>query len=330
MNQSAPLPKLDSQNNMVVDVTYLCNYSCNYCRWGSSDTPNRVHQKMEQILVDEGELRAIGIERIVLSGGEPLLHPNIGQIINHYAEIVDDVILITNGWLADLSKMKEMIDLGLTGIAFSIDSVDASILQSTRDMSARQIERSITNFQTISHARRYGEIEVELGINCVVSSANCSVETISHLLDWSFEHDLDYVNFNMIFDDGFTGKNAPNLLLNKEHIHEIINIADHLHTQPPKIHTNSYTFWLTMAAMLNGSKLDGASCGLRDRQTILYRGKYHFCAWLESPTLGSVGATTSASVDEARDLFDEASKRCYTGPHCHCLQTTNHQWEMID
>ena len=49
--------------------------------------------------------------------------------------------------------------------------------------------------------------------------------------------------------------------------------------------------WLTMAAMLNGSKLDGTSCGLRDRQTLLYRGKYHFCAWLENPTLGKVGAT---------------------------------------
>ena len=330
MNLSVPLPKIDSQKNMVVDVTYLCNYSCNYCRWGSSDTPNRAHQKMEHILVDKRELRTIGVERIVLSGGEPLLHPNIGKIINHYAEIVDDVILITNGWLADLSKIKKMIDFGLTGIAFSIDSVDGSILQCTRDMSSKQVERSITNFQLISHARKSGDINVELGINCVVSSANCSVETIANLLDWSLKHDLDYVNFNMIFDDGYTGENAPNLLLNDENIEDIIKIANLFHTDPPKIHTNSYKFWLTMASMLNGSKLDGKSCGLRDRQTILYRGRYHFCAWLESPTLGRVGATTPQSVYNARQLFHEASKGCHTGPHCHCLQTTDHQWEMID
>ena len=55
------LPKIDSQKNMVIDVTYVCNYTCNYCRWGSSDTPGRFHQKLEEILVDRKELESIGV-----------------------------------------------------------------------------------------------------------------------------------------------------------------------------------------------------------------------------------------------------------------------------
>ena len=323
------LPKIDSQKNMVIDVTYVCNYTCNYCRWGSSDTPGRFHQKLEEILVDRKELESIGVERIVLSGGEPLLHPNINQIVQHFSNLVEDVVLITNGWLADLSKIQVLINYGLTGVAFSIDSVESSILQASRDMTTKQIERSLTNFKNISDARNRKEIGVELGINCVVSSANCSMKSISNLLEWSVSHNLDYVNFNMIFDDGYSGKNAPKLLLTKAHTNEILNIANFLHSQPPNIHTNSYKFWLTIAAMLNGSKLDGASCGLRDRQTLLYRGKYHFCAWLENPTLGEVGVTYLDTVTKARANFQKASRECFTGPHCHCLQSTNHEWELI-
>ena len=329
MNLPMSSPKIDSQKNMVIDVTYVCNYSCNYCRWGSSDTPGRVHHKLEDILIDQNELEAIGVERVVLSGGEPLLHPKIDHIVLHFSNIVEDVILITNGWLADLSKIKILIDCGLTGVAFSIDSVESSILQISRDMTASQIERSLNNFKNISDARTRKEFNLELGINSVVSSANCSVTSISNLLEWSVEHNLDYVNFNMIFDDGYSGKNAPELLLTRTHTNQILEIADFLQAQPTKIHTNSYKFWLTMAAMLNGSKLDGASCGLKDRQTLLYRGKYHFCAWLENPTLGKIGATDFDTVEKARDNFKEASRDCFTGPHCHCLQTTNHEWELI-
>ena len=329
MNIPLQLPKIDSQKNMVVDVTYVCNYSCNYCRWGSSETPGRFHQKLEEILVNREELESIGVERIVLSGGEPLLHPNINEVVHHFSNLVEDVILITNGWLADLSKIRNLIDHGLTGVAFSIDSVESSILQASRNMTEKQVERSLTNFRSISGARDRKEIDVELGINSVVSAANCSVKSISNLLEWSALHNLDYVNFNMIFDDGYSGKNAPELLLSAANTDQILEIADFLHSQPPKIHTNSYKFWLTIAAMLNGAKLDGTSCGLRDRQTLLYRGKYHFCAWLENPTMGEVGATNLETVTKARAKFQEASRECFTGPHCHCLQSSDHEWELI-
>ena len=72
-----------------------------------------------------------------------------------------------------------------------------------------------------------------------------------------------------------------------------------------------------------------APCGLRDRQTLLYRGKYHFCAWLENPTMGEVGATNLETVTKARAKFQEASRECFTGPHCHCLQSSDHEWELI-
>ena len=97
MTVTINLPKIENQTSLVVDVTYLCNYTCNYCRWGSSDTPGRVHHPLDNILADPLELEAIGVERVILSGGEPMLHPEILQIVSHYSRLVEDVILITNG-----------------------------------------------------------------------------------------------------------------------------------------------------------------------------------------------------------------------------------------
>ena len=82
--------------------------------------------------------------------------------------------------------------------------------------------------------------------------------------------------------------------------------------------------------MLQGTKLDGGSCGLKNRQAILYHGRYHFCAWLDEPVLGEVGSTTTTTVNEAQDGFRSASALCKTGPHCHCLQNMSHEWELLD
>ena len=71
--------------------------------------------------------------------------------------------MISNGWLATEKKLLELKSLGLTGVAFSLDSNVPSILQSNRDMSESQIKRSLTNFEKISKSRINGEIKLELG-----------------------------------------------------------------------------------------------------------------------------------------------------------------------
>ncbi|MCK5644148.1 MAG: radical SAM protein [Gammaproteobacteria bacterium] len=323
------LPKIDRQRSIVVDVTYLCNYTCNYCRWGSNDTLGREHHPLNYILADPSELEAIGVERVVLSGGEPLLHPDIFQIVRHYSRLVDDVILITNGWLADRDRIIALASEGLTGLAFSIDSIDATALVKTRDMTDSQVARSLENFQTISESRIGGIIDIELGVISVVTAENSTVDDVMQLLDWAQLHKLDYVKFNQIFDDGFAGMNAPNLLLGVQHATQLDMVAKHLENNPPIITTNIPIFWRTMAMTLRGARIDGASCGLRDRQAILYHGRYHFCAWINEPVLGEVGSTTLTSVQRGREGFSFASAECKTGPHCHCLQSISHEWKIL-
>tara|TARA_A100001037_G_scaffold85319_1_gene77446 strand:- start:1825 stop:2817 length:993 start_codon:yes stop_codon:yes gene_type:complete len=328
MTTGITLPKIEKQTNLVVDVTYLCNYTCNYCRWGSSKTPGRDHNPLNDILADRLELEAMGVERVVLSGGEPMLHPDIIQIVRHYSRLVEDVIMITNGWLADRERITELVSEGLSGLAFSIDSIDANILAKTRDMSYSQVTRSLGNFESISKSRMEGVFDIELGVISVVTSENSSLDDVIQLLDWAQNHGLDYVKFNQIFDDGFAGTNAPHLLLDIQHAAKFDMVAEYLENNPPDLTTNSPKFWRTIAATLQGARIDGASCGLRDSQAILYRGHYQFCSWIDEPVLGKVGVTNSISVTKGRGDFNSASANCVTGPHCHCLQKPSHEWKI--
>jgi len=243
--------------------------------------------------------------------------------------LVDDVILITNGWLADRDRIIALVSEGLTGLAFSIDSIDATTLAKTRDMTDSQVTRSLENLQMISESRIGKIIDIELGVISVVTAENSTVDDVLQLLDWAQLHKLDYVKFTQIFDDGFAGVNAPDLLLGVQHATQLDRVAEHLENDPPIITTNLPTFWRTIATTLRGARIDGASCGLRDRQAILYQGRYHFCAWINEPVLGEIGSTTPTSVKRGRERFSYASANCETGPHCHCLQSTSHEWKIL-
>jgi MoaA/NifB/PqqE/SkfB family radical SAM enzyme len=114
---------VDRENTTVVDVTYLCNATCRYCRWGNSETPSRAHQELRNILLPKETLEALGTERIVLSGGEPRINPNLKIILEYYKSLVDDVILVTNGYGLDEASVSQLTKSGVTGITVSLDSV---------------------------------------------------------------------------------------------------------------------------------------------------------------------------------------------------------------
>src|SRR6266516_2486593 len=93
---------VDSANTTVVDVTYLCNATCKYCQWGSQLTPGRTHRTLEEILIPKETLRSLGTQRVVLSGGEPRLHPHLKRILSHYHLLVDQVVVITTVYGLDI------------------------------------------------------------------------------------------------------------------------------------------------------------------------------------------------------------------------------------
>jgi len=90
--------------SLVIDVTYRCNGKCLYCQWGSKKNESVIDQPDTNILIPEVTLKSLGSQRIVLSGGEPLIRKDLERIISYYSQCnVKSIVLISNGLLLDLS-----------------------------------------------------------------------------------------------------------------------------------------------------------------------------------------------------------------------------------
>jgi GTP 3',8-cyclase len=118
--------------DLRISITDRCNYKCVYCRTGNEgalygDLPFADYLRMARVLV------AMGVRKVRLTGGEPLLRNGVVGFVRELARLRTpngngaseplDIALTTNGHLlADLAQ--PLKDAGLTRVTVSIDAVD--------------------------------------------------------------------------------------------------------------------------------------------------------------------------------------------------------------
>jgi cyclic pyranopterin phosphate synthase len=108
-----------------ISVTDKCNMTCGYCmpkdntKW--FDTAEVL--SFEEIIRLSSIFANLGIEKIRITGGEPLVRPSIGNLIRSIAKIDDikSIGLTTNGLLL-LEKVKALKSSGLNSVNISLDS----------------------------------------------------------------------------------------------------------------------------------------------------------------------------------------------------------------
>jgi MoaA/NifB/PqqE/SkfB family radical SAM enzyme len=97
-----------------------CNLSCTYCNEYDNFSKPVALETMRHRLELLGKLRT-GV--ITLSGGEPLLHPELDEIIEAIRKNATLAGLITNGYLLTADRIKRLNDAGLDYLQISIDNV---------------------------------------------------------------------------------------------------------------------------------------------------------------------------------------------------------------
>ena len=117
-----------SIHDLRISITDRCNYRCVYCRTGTNgaafaELPFADYLRMARILV------SLGITKIRLTGGEPLLRSGIVDFVRDLAKLrrVDgekpEIALTTNGHL--LAEIAQSLkDAGLDRVTVSMDAVD--------------------------------------------------------------------------------------------------------------------------------------------------------------------------------------------------------------
>lgn len=317
---------INTQRSLVVDVTYKCNASCKYCQWGDHVNPTHGHQPQEAVMLPQGTLNLLGTERVVFSGGEPLLRQDLEQLVEHYRGFrLKSIVTITNGILLSPQRLKSLVEAGLTGVTFSLDAVDPAVLKESRSYNANTCEHILRN---VTMATAYAkESPFEVGCNCVLNSSNANTEAILGLVEFCNANKITTLKFSPIFDDGYAGRTAPHLLLRECHADSLRRIG-RLVVSKCKADTNPLGFWDNVAEVAAGKRLLGECCRLFDRQALAIRGVLKFCAWLDAPVYGAIGAPFSGErVLEARAACVTATPRCRTGPWCFCLQKLEHVWQ---
>lgn len=97
-----------------------CNLACAYCNeFDDFSKPVPLAELMQRV----DRLAELGASIITISGGEPLLHPELGGLVRHIRKRGMLAGLITNGYLLVAARIQELNRAGLDHLQISIDNV---------------------------------------------------------------------------------------------------------------------------------------------------------------------------------------------------------------
>src|SRR5882724_7846008 len=104
----------------IVQVSNRCNLTCGFCSFWERPAHPRDEMTVQDFEVISAKLAEAGSMVVSIEGGEPLLRPDIVDIVRAFARD-HHPILFTNGWRVTDSLARELWDAGLTEIGVSID-----------------------------------------------------------------------------------------------------------------------------------------------------------------------------------------------------------------
>jgi MoaA/NifB/PqqE/SkfB family radical SAM enzyme len=113
-----------------------CNARCGFCGFALDKLPRKDWHYVER----EGALEAIDIlyrqavRYLVLTGGEPMLHPDLLEIVQRASGLGMKVLLVTNAGLLKPHRIRELAAGGLSSFIISIDAADADTHERNRGL----------------------------------------------------------------------------------------------------------------------------------------------------------------------------------------------------
>ncbi len=115
-------------NYLRISLTDKCNYRCTYCKTGEGVSLKSYkdilrYEEIERIVQAAA---ALGINKIRLTGGEPLVKKNVVHLVERIGTIGElaEINMTTNGSLLTTSMARALKQAGLTRINISLDTLD--------------------------------------------------------------------------------------------------------------------------------------------------------------------------------------------------------------
>ena len=170
-SSQSPLDRFGrSLHDLRISVTDRCNFRCTYCMPKEVFNSDYVFLERSRLLTFEEIERlarifaGLGVAKLRLTGGEPLLRRNLDNLVGRLAGIpgIEDICLTTNGSLLTGEVAARLAEAGLDRITISLDGLDNEVFQSLSDVQ-RPVDEVLA---AIDHAAAAGLGPVK--INMVV------------------------------------------------------------------------------------------------------------------------------------------------------------------
>ncbi|MCP4590215.1 MAG: radical SAM protein [bacterium] len=134
-------------------VTYRCNFRCGFCHYWRDPMGALPEQSLEDFAAGSKKLAQMGSLLVSLAGGEPLLRPDLVQIVREVARYHFPFVT-TSGWHVTAELAEQLFTAGLWGASVSIDYADPRQHDKARGTRGA-FERAEAALAHFSRARKY-------------------------------------------------------------------------------------------------------------------------------------------------------------------------------
>ncbi|MEA2088854.1 MAG: radical SAM protein [Patescibacteria group bacterium] len=120
----------NSTKKVVLELTSSCNLNCKHCFYRHNKkyhSSNFLKKEKFFVLIDK--FKKNNISKLVLTGGEPTIHPNFIEIANYAKKKISKVTLCTNGVIKNKKLRDKIIDLNFDTPDFVIGSPKIEIFE---------------------------------------------------------------------------------------------------------------------------------------------------------------------------------------------------------
>jgi len=117
--------KMDSQQPelrlVAWEVTRSCNLSCIHCRASAEHGPYEGELTTAECFKVLDDIASFSSPIIIFTGGEPLLRPDIFDVVRYGSDLGLRCVMATNGSLIDEPTARRLVDVGIQRISLSLD-----------------------------------------------------------------------------------------------------------------------------------------------------------------------------------------------------------------
>lgn len=291
--------------DLRLSVTDRCNFRCDYCMPKEIFGDDYVFLPKNELLTFEEMERItriytkVGVKKVRITGGEPLLRRNLYQLIERLNHIdgIEDIGLTTNGLLLKKHGQK-LYDAGLRRINVSLDAIEDEVFQAINN---RNIKAS-TILQQIDYAVSIG---FHVKVNVVIQKG-VNDDQILPMVQYFKDKDIE-IRFIEFMDVGNDNGWDFSKVVSKDEMLQMIESEFDISPVPPKYYGEVAKYYRHND---NGAKfglitsVSESFCSTCTRARLSSDGKFYGCLFSEVDGFNVKALMRNGATDqELEDQF---------------------------